>query len=39
MAQRETLELIRTCYSIEGPSLRKRVAYMVRSVATTLAGD
>ena len=39
MARRETLELVRTYYSIRTPLVRKRVADMVKSIATTLAGD
>ena len=39
MAQRETLELVRTYYSIRTPLVRKRVADMVKLIATTLAGD
>ena len=39
MARRETLELVRTYYSIKTPLVRKLVADMVKSIATTLAGD
>ena len=39
MARRETLELVRTYDSISIPLVRKRVADMVKSIATTLAGD
>ena len=39
MARRETLELVRTYYSIRVPLVRKRVAGMVKSIAITLAGD
>jgi transcriptional regulator with XRE-family HTH domain len=39
MARRETLELVRAYYSIEQAKVRKRVAEMVKSIATTLAGD
>ena len=39
MARRETLELVRTYYSIRTPLVRKRVADMVKSISTTLAGD
>ena len=39
MARRETLELVRAYYSIEQATVRKRVAEMVKSIATTLAGD
>ena len=39
MARRETLELMRTCYSIKTLSVRKCVADMVKSISTMLAGD
>jgi transcriptional regulator with XRE-family HTH domain len=39
MARRETLELVRTYYSIKKPLVRKRVSDMVKSIAVTLAGD
>ncbi|MGB1952872.1 MAG: helix-turn-helix domain-containing protein [Candidatus Puniceispirillum sp.] len=39
MARRETLELVRTYYSIEKPLARKRISEMVKSIATTLAGE
>ena len=39
MARRETLELVRTYYSIETPMVRKRVADMVKVIAVTLGGD
>ena len=39
MVRRETLELVRTYYSITTPLVRKRVAGMVKSIASTLAGD
>ena len=39
MARWETLELVRTYYSINTTLVRKRVADMVKSIATTLAGD
>ena len=39
MARRETLELVRTYYSIEKPLVRKRISEMVKSIATTLAGE
>ncbi len=39
MARRETLELVRTYYSIEKPIVRKRVSEMVKSIAVTLAGE
>ena len=39
MARRETLELVRSYYSIEKPLVRKRISEMVKSIATTLAGE
>lgn len=39
MARRETLELVRAYYTIEKPALRKRIAEMVKSIATTLADE
>ncbi len=39
MARWETLELVRTYYSIKTLSVRKRVADMVKSISTMLAGD
>jgi transcriptional regulator with XRE-family HTH domain len=36
MAQRETLELVRTYYSVESPQLRKRIAEIVRAIAQTV---
>ena len=39
MARRETLELVRTYYSIEQPLVRKRVSEMVKSIAVTLTGE
>ena len=39
MARRETLELVRTYYTSEKPAVRKRIAEMVKSIATTLAGE
>jgi len=39
MARRETLELVRAYYSIEKVAVRKRVAEVVKSIATTLAED
>ena len=38
MARRETLELVRTYYSIKMPKVRKRI-YMVKAIATTINGD
>jgi hypothetical protein len=39
MARRETLELVRTYSTIEKPAVHKRIAEMVKSIATTLAGE
>ena len=39
MARRETLELFRTYYTIEKPAVRKQIDEMVKSIATTLAGE
>ena len=39
MTPRETLELVRTYYTIENPAVRKWIAEMVKSIATTLAGE
>ena len=36
MARRETLELVRSYYSIEKPKVRKRIAEMVKSLAVTI---
>jgi hypothetical protein len=36
MARRETLELVRTYYSITQPEVRKRVAEMIKSIAVTI---
>ena len=36
IAQRETLELVRTYYSVESPQLRKRIAEIVRAIAQTV---
>ena len=36
MARRETLELVRTYYSITQPKVRKRIAEMVKSIAVTI---
>ena len=35
----ETLELVRTYYTIEKLAVRKRIAEMVKSIATMLAGE
>jgi transcriptional regulator with XRE-family HTH domain len=39
MARRETLELVRAYCTIEKPAARKRIAEMVKSIATTLADE
>ena len=39
MARRETLELVRTCYIMEKPIVRKRISKMVKSIATTLSDE
>ena len=39
LARRETLELVRSYYTIEDATVRKRVADIVRAVAATLVGD
>ncbi|MCH1426201.1 MAG: helix-turn-helix domain-containing protein [Alphaproteobacteria bacterium] len=39
MARRETLELVRTYYTIEKPIVRKRILEMVKSIATTLSDE
>ena len=36
MARRETLELVRTYYSIESSKVRKRISKMVKSLAATI---
>ena len=36
MARRETLELVRTFYSIESSKVRKRISEMVKSLAATI---
>ena len=36
MARRETLELVRSYYSIKRTSVRKKVAGLVKSIASTL---
>ena len=36
MARRETLELVRTYYSIEKPKVRKRIGEMVKSIAVSI---
>ena len=39
MARRETLELVRTYYTIEKLAVRMWIAEMVKSIATALAGE
>jgi hypothetical protein len=39
MARRETLELVRSYYNIESATARKRVAEMVKAIATTLTEE
>ena len=39
MAQRETLALVRTYFTIEKPIVRKRISEMVKSIATTLSDE
>ena len=39
MARRETLELVRAYYNIESANARKRVADMVKTIATTLTEE
>ena len=39
MARRETLELVRTYYTIEKLIVRKRISEMVKSIATTLSDE
>ena len=39
MVRRKMLELVRTYYTIEKPAVLKRIAEMVKSIATTLAGE
>ena len=39
MARRETLDLVRTYYTIEKPIVRKRISEMVKSIATTLSDE
>ena len=38
-ARRETLELVQTYYTIGKPAVRKWIAEMVKSIATTLDGE
>ena len=39
MARRKTLGLVLTYYTIEKPPVRKRIAEVVKSIATTLGGE
>ena len=39
LAQRETLELVQTYYTIGKLAVRKRIVEMVKSIATTLDGE
>ena len=39
MVRLETLELVRTYYTIEKPIVRKRISEMVKSIATTLSDE
>ena len=39
MTRRETLGLAQNYYTIEKPAVRKRIAEMVKSIATTLTGE
>ena len=39
MARRETLELVRTYYTISQPQVRKRISDMIKSVADTVNGE
>ena len=39
MARRETLESLRTYYTIKKPAVGKQIDEMVKSIATTLAGE
>ena len=39
MLRHETLELVQTYYTIEKTAVRKRIAEMVKSIATMLAGE
>ena len=38
-ARRETLELVQKYYTIGKPAVRKRIAEVVKSIATTLGGE
>jgi len=37
--RRDTLELVRTYYTILNPAVRKRIAEIVKSIATTRGGE
>ena len=39
MARRETLELVRTYYSIEQTHVRRRISDMVKAIASTINGE
>ena len=39
IARREKLKLLRTYYTIEKPAVGKQIDEMVKSIATTLAGE
>lgn len=39
MARRETLELVRSYYSIEKAHVRRRISDMVKAIATTINGE
>ena len=39
MARRETLELVRTYYSIEQSHVRRRISDMVKAIANTINGE
>ena len=39
MARRETLELVRSYYSIEQSHVRRRISDMVKAIANTINGD
>ena len=39
MARRETLELVRTYYSIEQDHVRRRISDMVKAIAVTIKGE
>ncbi len=39
IVRHETLELVRTYYTIEKLAVRKRIAEMLKSIATTFVGE